>query len=85
MPNPKEEISTIRIFLRKTVAGKRFLMSANSREKNPKTLFPHTFNRFTLAMSDTLFQFPPDMLNLPDSILFKISVGVSSGPLAKGV
>ena len=39
----------------------------------------------TLATSDTDFQFPPDKLILPLSIRLRISVGVSSGPFAKGV
>ena len=39
----------------------------------------------TLAASDTVSQFPPVRLKLPLPILFRISFGVSSGPLAKGV
>lgn len=39
----------------------------------------------TLAASDTVSQFPPVRLKWPFPILLRISFGVSSGPLAKGV
>lgn len=39
----------------------------------------------TLAASDTVSQLPPDRLKWPLPILLRISLGVSSGPLANGV
>lgn len=39
----------------------------------------------TLAASDTMSQLPPERVYLPLPIRAKISSGVSSGPLAKGV
>lgn len=41
--------------------------------------------RSTLAASETESQFPPVRLKWPFPILLRISLGVSSGPLAKGV
>lgn len=43
---------------------------------------PH---RLTLAVSETVFQFPPLRVNLPLPIRVRISSGVSLGPLANGV
>lgn len=43
---------------------------------------PH---RRTLAVSETVFQFPPLRVNFPLPIRVRISSGVSLGPLANGV
>lgn len=41
--------------------------------------------RLTLAVSETVFQFPPLRVNFPLPIRVRISSGVSLGPLANGV
>lgn len=46
---------------------------------------PSRPHRLTLAVSETVFQFPPLRVNLPLPILVRISSGVSLGPLANGV
>jgi len=42
-------------------------------------------SKLTLAASDTVSQLPPERANFPLPMRAKISSGVSSGPLAKGV
>ena len=53
------------------------------------TLYKNKINRWrlqnTLARSVNLSNVPPEILIDPSPILFKIIVGVSSGPVAKGV
>lgn len=46
---------------------------------------PPRTSRLTLAVSETVFQFPPLRVNLPLPIRVRISSGVSLGPLANGV
>lgn len=46
---------------------------------------PFRSHGFTLAVSETVFQFPPLRVNFPLPIRVRISSGVSLGPLANGV
>jgi hypothetical protein len=46
---------------------------------------PSKPHRLTLAVSETVFQFPPLRVNFPLPIRVRISSGVSLGPLANGV
>lgn len=58
-------------------------LSASLRVQNMEGLA--TSSRLTLAVSETVFQFPPLRVNFPLPIRVRISSGVSLGPLANGV